>query len=96
MDCNSCEKRQKQDVPFLVHEADMARMERQNKRVWILCVVLAVLLAFSWLGFVLYEAQYVDESATVEVDTGEGDAYVAGIGDVTVGESESDRAEAYP
>ena len=87
-DCNACKQDRKQgSVPYIVHEASMARMERTVKRLWILVIVAIALLVGSNLAWIVYEAQYVTEEATVEVDTGEGDAYVAGIGDVTIGES---------
>lgn len=28
------------DVPYIVHEGDMARMERSNRRLWIIVLVL--------------------------------------------------------
>lgn len=39
-------------VPYIVHEAAMARAERQHKRIWIACIVLAVIVFASnalWL-----------------------------------------------
>lgn len=64
--------------------------ERTIKRLWILCIILALLLVGSWVGFIVYESSYVDEVVTQEVDTGQGDAYVAGIGDIIYGESKAD------
>lgn len=91
MDCQTCKERQKQaePVPFIVHEADMARMERNNKRLWIALILVIVLLVGSNIAWTVYESQFTDETTPVEqeVDTGEGDAYVAGVGDVIYGES---------
>ena len=75
-------------IPFIAHESAMARMERTNKRLWIVIMILAVMLFGSNLAWTIYESQYETQYAEVEVDTGEGNAYVAGIGDVTYGESE--------
>lgn len=79
MDCETCQEKRKalEPVPFVMHEADMARMERSNKRLWIMCIVLAVLLALSWVGFAAYESQFTDEvTETVETSTdGGGNAY---------------------
>ena len=76
MDCDTCkEKRREHDaVPFLVHEADMARMERQNKKTWILCVILAALLVISWAGFLAFESQfeYVSETTQEVTQTADG------------------------
>lgn len=68
----------------------MARMERTIKRLWIVVMVLIVLLAASNGAWIWYESQFVDESVTQEVDTGNGAAYVAGIGDANYGESQAD------
>lgn len=66
-----------------VHESMMARMERTIKRLWILCIVLIVVLVLTNAGWLYYESQFVTEETTVEqeVDTGEGDATVIGVGD---------------
>ena len=44
--CESCKKVQNapESVPYIVHEASMARMERQIKRLWIAVLVLIVML----------------------------------------------------
>ena len=44
--CESCKKVQNapEGVPYIVHEASMARMERQIKRLWITVLVLIVML----------------------------------------------------
>lgn len=67
----------------------MARMERTIKRLWILLIICLVMLFGTNAGWIWYENQFVEESVTQEVDTGDGDAYVAGIGDVTYGKSKT-------
>ena len=44
--CETCKKAQNapESVPYIVHEASMARMERQIKRLWITVLVLTVML----------------------------------------------------
>ena len=44
--CETCKKAQNapESVPYIVHEASMARMERQIKRLWITVIVLIVML----------------------------------------------------
>ena len=44
--CETCKKEQNapESVPYIVHEASMARMERQIKRLWITVLVLIVML----------------------------------------------------
>lgn len=70
------------------HEKEMTRMETANKRWFILCIVLILLLIGTNAGWLIYESQFQDVSMTQEVDTGEGDATVfgVGIGDVNYGE----------
>lgn len=89
MDCNTC-KEKRTEVPYLVHESTMARMERTNKRLWIVVIILILSLIATNAGWIWYESQFVYEEITQEVDTGEGDAFVAGIGDIHYGESTAD------
>lgn len=81
------------DVPYLVHEQDMARQERTIKRVWILCIILIIALIGSNAGWLYYESQWqvVENSTEVtqDVDTGNGNANVTGIGDIN-GTGETD------
>lgn len=79
------------EIPFFVHEADMARLERTNKRLFIVVLVLILSLIGTNCGWLVYESQFQVEQTTVEqeVDTGEGDAVVVGIGDI-YGEGEAD------
>lgn len=64
------------DVPYIVHEGMMARMERIIKRLWILCVLLILLLVGTNAGWLYYESQFETvESSTVQTvkqDTGSG------------------------
>lgn len=68
-DCTNCSEKRLDPVPYLVHESDMARMERANRRSHVLCIVLAVVLLLSWIGFAVYESQFetVTETTTQEV-----------------------------
>ena len=44
-DCNRCGGAP--DVPFFVHEGEMARLERANRRLWVAVVILAAALFVS-------------------------------------------------
>lgn len=68
----------------------MARQERTIKRLWIIVLILILLLAATNGAWIYYESQFIDEYVEQEVDTGDGAAYVAGIGDVNYGESQAD------
>ena len=55
--CETCKKVQNapENVPYIVHEASMARMERQIKRLWITVLILVFLLVgtnATWLYMV--------------------------------------------
>lgn len=63
--------------------------ERTIKKLWILIIILVVLLFATNTLWVIHEMSYEEYSVEQEVDTGEGDAYVAGVGDINYGESEA-------
>lgn len=90
MNCNECKT---QSVPYIVHEAAMARMERTTKRLWVLLILVVVLLVGTNGAWIWYESQFEDVVVEQEVDTGNGSATVAG-GNIIYGESaaESDNA----
>ncbi len=93
MNCETCLERRKQaePVPYLVHEADMARQERTNKRLTWIVILLIVLLVASNFGWIWYESQFVDESWSWDASSEDGNAIANGFGEVYFyGESESD------
>ena len=65
------------DVPFIAHEAAMARMERIIKRLWIALMLLVVLLVGSNIAWLAYENQFVDETVTIEANTDDGGTAIA-------------------
>lgn len=69
------EERKKNDsVPYIVHESIMARMERAQKRLFILCLVIFLLFVASNCAWLWYESQfqYVETTQTVTQDTEQG------------------------
>lgn len=77
-------------ISFAAYESQGTRLERSNKRLFILNVVLVIVLFVSNALWVIYESQFRDEiQIEQEVDTGDGDAYVTGIGDLNHGESKA-------
>lgn len=72
------------------HEGDMARMERANKRLWVVIIILIVALIGSNAGWIIYESQFEDVTVEQEVDTGMGDAYVHGVEDIYNGENQTE------
>ena len=75
-DCNTCKEKKKslEPVPYIVHESAMARQERNNKRLWIVVIILIAALILSNAAWIYYESQFIEESVWQEVDTGECDA----------------------
>lgn len=77
--CESCKNMHKspENVPYIVHESSMARMERQIRRLWIAVIVAVCLLFASNAGWLIYESQF----ATISYEQdGEG------INNVNIGE----------
>ena len=75
------------DVPYIVHESDMTRLERTNKRLFISLLISIILLFLSntaWL-YVWNQYDYVSETTTYSQD-GEG---INVIGDQNVTETDS-------
>ena len=68
-----------------------ARFERTIKRLWILCIILIITLLATNAGWVIYESQFTTTEVKQEVDTGNGDTMVIGVGDYNNGESTTDR-----
>ena len=72
--CESCKKVQSapENVPYIVHEASMARMERQIKRLWITILVLIFLLVGTSGAWLYYESQRetIYQEVTQEDETG--------------------------
>lgn len=66
MDCKTCKEHRAEAVPFIVHEADMARMERTNKHSMCIIILLIVALIASWIGFIIYESQFETVNETTQ------------------------------
>ena len=77
------------NVPYIVHEADMARMERGNKRLSVLASVLVALLFITNALWVLLwnQYEYVDtETVTTSIDQdGEGNNIIGNGNEVDNG-----------
>lgn len=69
-------------IPYSIHEGMMARQERTIRRLWILCIIIFIALIATNAGWIYYESQFITEEVTQDVDTGNGAAIVARIGDI--------------
>lgn len=81
-DCKICDKNREtaEPVPYVVHEKDMARMERSNKRLWIVIILLVVLLVGSNIAWTIYESQFetVETVIEAEQESESGDNFAVG------------------
>ena len=78
-DCESCKSKnpQAKDVPYIVHEAELARAERSFKRLWAAIILLIVLLFGSNAGWLYYESQLEETATTIEAEADDGGNAVA-------------------
>ena len=82
-------------VPYIVHEAEMARAERNVRRLWIALIITIILIVFTNAGWLVYISQYDFESYEVEADNDGIANYIGNDGDIyNGGESVSKKEEA--
>ena len=55
-------------VEYTIHQDIVEWMQRSNRRWFIICVLLIVLLVGSWVGFFVYESQFEDVVITQDVE----------------------------
>lgn len=67
----------KTEVPYIVHEGILARLERVIRRLWITVIVLIVLLVGCNIAWLVYESQKDTATQTV---TQESDGEVSVVG----------------
>ena len=90
--CNNCGSEKKpQSVPYIVHEGDMSRLERQLKRLWIVILVLIFLLVGSNCAWLWYESQFqVVEETVIEAEQDGSGINIVGGGDIEYGTESKD------
>lgn len=86
--CENCKKvhNAPENVPYIVHESSMARMERQIKRLWITILTLIFLLVGSNCVWILYENQFEDIEIVQENADGY-NSFIGNDGDIVYGET---------
>ena len=81
----------KNDIPYVAYESALVRADRTNRRLWILCIILAVFLVASNVCWIIYENQFEDVTITQEASTDDGGtAIVNNDGEVHYGEGKAD------
>lgn len=90
--CNGCgENKLPESVPYIVHESDMSRLERQLKRLCIVVLVLIFLLVGSNCAWLWYESQFqVIEETVIETEQDGSGINIVGGGDIEYGTESQD------
>jgi len=91
--CNECKSENiNVVVPYVVHEATVARQERQIKRMWIALIVAISMLFASNVGWLIYESQFVTVSYEQDGD-GLNNVNVGEQGDINNGTDSKDQVQ---
>lgn len=93
--CETCKKVQNapENVPYIVHELSMARMERQIKRLWIVALTLIFLLVGTNCAWLYYESQWetVESWEITQENDGGYNNYIGNDGDIVNGEADNQK-----
>ena len=94
MDCETCKDKRKvisqtpKDVPYIVHEGAVARLERVIKRMWVLVLSLIILLFVSNAAWILYESQFKENRIEQDNESGYNN-FIGNDGDINNGETDN-------
>ena len=94
MDCETCKEKRKvisqtpKDVPYIVHEGAVARLERVIKRMWVLVLSLIILLFVSNAAWILYESQFKENRIEQGNESGYNN-FIGNDGDINNGETDN-------
>ncbi len=83
-------------IPYYVHEMEMTRLDRINKRLWIILIVIFLAFVGTNAGWIIYENQFEEIRVVQDVDSGEGPAIVSGTGNAIYGEGETNGCDSTP
>lgn len=88
--CETCKMKTSapENVPYIVHESALARMERMVKRLWVTVLVLIFLLVGTNGAWLWYESQFDDVVITQENEDGYNN-YIGNDGDIYNGETDN-------
>lgn len=96
MDCETCKEKRKviaqmpKDVPYIVHEGAVARLERVIKRLWVLVLALIILLCASNAAWIWWESQYETIETTITQENADGyNNYIGNDGDIVNGNADN-------
>ena len=91
--CENCKEKsckEPESVPYIAHEASMARMERQAKRLWIAVLLLIVLVVGTNAAWLFFESQgeTVEKWEITQENDGGYNNYIGNDGDIVNGETD--------
>ena len=76
---------------YITYESAMARMERANKRNFIIIIILILALIATNAGWIIYESQFETvETTTIEAEQSGADVNIVGGGDIQYGAESKD------
>jgi cell division septal protein FtsQ len=75
-----------EDKSYLAIESALARLDRTNRRLFILCIILILLLLATNLSWIYYENSFEDVVVTQDNANGY-NSYIGNDGDINYGET---------
>ncbi len=75
-----------EQIPFIASESALARLERTNRRLFILCIILILLLLTTNLSWIYYENSFEDVVVTQDNANGY-NSYIGNDGNINYGET---------
>lgn len=78
---------------LIVYESAMARMERANKRLWIIVIILIAAFIATNAGWIYYESQFQVVETSIEAKQDGGGVNIVGGGDISYGTDSKDQDE---
>ena len=75
-----------EQIPFIAFESALARLERTNRRLFILCIILILLLLATNLSWIYYENSFEDVAVTQDNANGY-NSYIGNDGNINYGET---------
>lgn len=75
-----------EQIPYVAFESALARLERTNRRLFILCIILILLLLTTNLSWIYYENSFEDIVVTQDNANGY-NSYIGNDGDINYGET---------
>ena len=75
-----------EQIPYVAFESALARLERTNRRLFVLCIILILLLLATNLSWIYYENSFEDVVVTQDNANGY-NSYIGNDGDINYGEA---------